>query len=136
MAWAGAALGFVALLLGPFGSRDPLDSDHPIKVLQAVFLVTWIVGPPLWFWYEFFYLYKRTKNSEDWDRFKHGQDQSAKIWLALVIVLFGLYFGKDFRTESHPLANSPHTAVSQQAQQQVGSVSNARISKPPAGKTY
>ena len=90
----------IALLLGPFGFGDPLDSDHPVKVLQAVLLVIWIVGPPVWFWYEFFYLYKRANNPEDWDRFKHGQDQSAKIWLALVTVLFGPYFGKDFKNKN------------------------------------
>ena len=115
IAWAGAALGFVALLLGSFGSSDPLDSEHPVRMLQRVSLVIWIVGPPLWFWYEFFYLYKRTKNSEDWDTFKHGQDQSTKIWIALAIVLLGLDFGKSFGTASHQLANATHTAVSQQA---------------------
>src|SRR5215469_447715 len=32
IAWAGAALGFVALLLGSFGSGDPIDSENPISV--------------------------------------------------------------------------------------------------------
>lgn len=136
MAWAAAMVGLVALLLGPLGFGDPLDSNHPVKVLQAVILVIWIVGPPVWFWYEFFYLYKRAKNPEEWDRFKHGQEQSAKIWLALVTVLFGLYFGKDFRTESEKPANAPRASL--QPAQQVGPApsSNAHPAKPPAGKTY
>ena len=136
MAWVGATLGFVALLLGPLGFGDPLGSDHSFKAVRVVLLVLWTVGPPVWFWYEFFYLYKRVRNPEDWDRFKHGQDQSAKIWLALVAVLFGLYFGKDFRTESEKPANAPRVSVSAQPQPVGSAPTNAHISKPPAGKTY
>jgi hypothetical protein len=135
MAWAAAAFGFVALLLGLFGFGDPLDSLHPIKVLQAALLAIWILGPPVWFWYEFFYLYKRARNPEEWDRFKHGQEQSGKIWLALVTVLFGLYFGKHFRTEYEKPANG-QTSAPLRPQQQTEPASNAHPAKPPAGKTY
>src|SRR5262249_6686731 len=50
-----------------------------------------------------------TKSGVKLEEFKHGQDQSAKIWLALVSVLAGLYFGKDLvRDEPTP----PPTPVS------------------------
>jgi hypothetical protein len=33
----------------------------------------------------------------DFDVFKHGQDVSAKIWIAVSSVLLVLYFGKDIK---------------------------------------
>ncbi len=136
MAWVGATFGFVALLLGPFGLGDPLDSDCSVEGCASSAPDALDVGPPVWFLYEFFYLYKRVKSPEDWDRFKHGQDQSAKVWLALVTVLFGLYFGKDFRTESEKPVNSPRAFVSSRPQPVGSPPPNAHMSKPPAGKTY
>lgn len=34
--------------------------------------------------------------AEMFDRFKYGQEVASKTWLALVTLLTGLYFGKDF----------------------------------------
>ena len=52
------------------------------------------------------------------DEFKHGQDQSSKIWLALVALLFGLYFGKDFIHDTRPApANTSVTCVCPQGSQ-------------------
>lgn len=121
MAWVAAIFGFVAIGLGFTHFDDPLDWQHKFKIIQAGILVLWIIAPPIWFWYEFFFLYKRTQDDNrdkdpdrDFDRFKFGQDQSAKIWLALVTVLFGLYFGKDFKRESKssPVQQGPPPASS------------------------
>ena len=60
-------------------------------------LTLWVVLPPVWFWYEYFFVYKpKPYAGEDWDRFKYAQDQAEKIWLALLVALLGLYFGKEF----------------------------------------
>jgi hypothetical protein len=91
---------------------SPSDAD---KVRQAAVLCFWILMPPVYFWFEYYFLYlpghkKRDEESDlDFDRYKFGADQSAKIWLALITVLFGLYFGKDLVKDSSP-------AISQSSQ--------------------
>jgi hypothetical protein len=56
----------------------------------------------IWSWIEYFVLYDSEKPQlkPDSEKFNYGQDRTAKIWLALVTVLLGLYFGKDFARES------------------------------------
>jgi hypothetical protein len=74
----------------------------------------WIMVPPIWFWYEYFFLYKDTITAKvELDAFKHGQDQSAKIWLALVTILAGLYFGKDLVREPSSGADKRQSSSSQ-----------------------
>ena len=72
--------------------------DDPIKVRQAFFLGLWIILPPIWFWFEYYFLYKG--GAAGLEELKHGQDQSSKIWLALVTLLLGMYFGKDLIRDS------------------------------------
>ncbi len=66
----------------------PTDS---IKVAQAVVLGFWVLVPPIWFWCEYFFFY--ATDLQPLDEFKHGQDQAAKIWVALIALLYGMYFG-------------------------------------------
>jgi H+/Cl- antiporter ClcA len=96
-AWVAGIGGGIALIFGWYGFGKPFDAHDCGKVLQAVVLAIWIVAPPIWFWYEYFFLYQPIPETKkpSLDQFKHGQDQAAKIWLALVTVLLGLYFGKD-----------------------------------------
>ena len=63
---------------------------------SRVVLAAWIVLPPVWFWAEYFLVYRSGHYpGESLDEFKYGQDQAARIWLALITALLGLYFGKD-----------------------------------------
>jgi hypothetical protein len=88
-------VGSVILAIPHFGTRFNIHCH--LKVAQAIVLSIWIVGPPIWFWYEYFHLYRPAPEPKpDLDSFKYGQDQAAKIWLALVTLLLALYFGKDF----------------------------------------
>ena len=71
---------------------------------KAALLLFWVLVPPVWFWFEYFFLYRydplilpNGDAKPDWDNFKYGQDLSAKIWLALVTALTILYFGKDIK---------------------------------------
>jgi len=69
-----------------------------VKVYQAIVLGAWTLLPPIWFWYEYFFLFRDAfpkANSDELDQFKYGQDFSSKIWLAAVSVLLILYFSKD-----------------------------------------
>jgi hypothetical protein len=65
---------------------------------RALFLAVWIVFPPIWFFIEYSSVLPgiAATSSLSFDRFKYGQDLSCKVWLAIVTLLFGLYFGKDF----------------------------------------
>src|SRR5580698_7355589 len=67
------------------------DKRHWVATAQAIVLAAWVVLPPIWFWFENFFVYKdHGYPNEDWERFKYGQDQSSKIWLALVTALLAL----------------------------------------------
>jgi hypothetical protein len=110
-------MGFIAsgamilsVVFGLFwGFGKGFDPHDCVKVSQAIVLGIWVIAPPIWFWYEYFYLYPDTTYvpKPSLDEFKHGQEQSSKIWLALVTLLLGLYFGKDLTRESSP-APSPN----------------------------
>lgn len=84
------------------------DPQKPTKVHQAYVLGLWILLPPIWFWLEYFFLYKDEGTAVvKLEAFKHGQEQSAKIWLALVTLLAGLYFGKDLVREAPSPSTTP-----------------------------
>jgi hypothetical protein len=54
-------------------------------------VVGWVIGPPLWLWFEWFFIAKKT--GVDLPQFEHGQSVVRAPWLALVTVLsfaFGL----------------------------------------------
>jgi cytochrome bd-type quinol oxidase subunit 2 len=82
------------------GFAQGFNSKNPVKVFQAMILSAWILLPPVWFWFEYFFLYKELSDEEkktvSLEAYKQGADVSSKIWLALVTVLYGLYFGSPF----------------------------------------
>jgi hypothetical protein len=100
------------------GFGKPFSPGNPDKVRQAVVLCFWILMPPAYFWFEYYFLYlprhKGTDKESDseFERYKFGADQSAKIWLALITVLFGLYFGKDLAKDSSPAISQSSTSSS------------------------
>jgi hypothetical protein len=98
-----------AALSSPSGVGLPAAAERE-KTLSAVgkmkaeILLFWVLVPPCWFWFEYFFLYRYDKETlpngdkkPDWDNFKYGQEVSSKVWLALVTALTILYFGKDIR---------------------------------------
>lgn len=50
----------------------------------------WVLVPPIWFSYEYFYLFKETPNNVPFETFKYGQDTAAKAWLGIAAVLTGI----------------------------------------------
>jgi hypothetical protein len=69
-----------------------------IKKLQVLVLVAWTLLPPVWFWYEYIFLFRKAHpnaGSEKLDELKTQQDLSSKIWIATASVLLILYFWKD-----------------------------------------
>lgn len=66
---------------------------------KAILLAFWVIVPPVWFTVDYFIFFNHSRLSAGTDvfeRFKYGQDLASKTWLALVTLLTGLYFGKDF----------------------------------------
>ena len=72
--------------------------DGGVKIYQAFVLGAWSLLPPIWFWFEYIFLFRNAfpeAEQSKLDRFKYQQDLSSKIWLAAVSVLLILYFWKD-----------------------------------------
>jgi hypothetical protein len=64
-------------------------------VVRVVALVVWGVLPPLYFWFENFFLWQgddAPKDHDQFERWKYGQELSRNIWAGLLAVLAILYF--------------------------------------------
>jgi hypothetical protein len=109
MGWTAAVFLVISVGVCFWGFGQGFDPHKLSKIAQAILLGLWVLAPPIWFWYEYFFLYSTYTAPSGaakplLEEFKHGQDQSAKIWLALVTLLFGLYFGKDLIRDTPPPA--------------------------------
>ena len=47
----------------------------------------WAIGPPIWFWREYFYLYRAEGEPDTLELFKYGQDVSKAIWAGVLAAL-------------------------------------------------
>jgi hypothetical protein len=67
---------------------------------KAILILIWVLVPPMWFWFEYFgiWRYEDKRARQDRDEFQLGQELSTKIWLAAVTALGILYFGKDIKS--------------------------------------
>ena len=57
---------------------------------QAVVLslaAAWAIGAPMWFFAEYFFMYRNAGAPDTWDQFKHGQQVSAAVWAGLTAAL-------------------------------------------------
>lgn len=65
-----------------------LDRSNVVwKLLFAACWIGWIFGPPLWFAFEYFVLFKKHEPSGSFEAFKYGQDLSSRAWLGVAAVL-------------------------------------------------
>ena len=95
--WFAAIALFLSLVLSLFGWGQKVDA-RGVKILQAFVLVAWTLGPPIWFWYEYIFLFRDVYPNQDKDKLeslKSQQDLSSKIWIAAASSLLILYFWKD-----------------------------------------
>jgi hypothetical protein len=51
-------------------------------------IIVWAVGPPVWFWVEYFAVFMRWGIPDKFDHFKYGQQVAAAIWAAILASLF------------------------------------------------
>jgi hypothetical protein len=56
----------------------------------------WIIVPPLWLWFEFCFLFDNGKTpfSNNFEKFKYGQELTKNLWLSISALLLLVYFGK------------------------------------------
>lgn len=59
----------------------------------------WILGPPIWFWCDYFLIYRKYGDPDAFDSFKHAQQISLAIWAAVALLLAGLASADHFKTE-------------------------------------
>jgi hypothetical protein len=66
---------------------------------KALLIFVWVLVPPIWFWLEYFgiWRYENKTARQDLEELKYGQELAAKIWLAAITALGILYFGKDIK---------------------------------------
>jgi hypothetical protein len=66
---------------------------------KAILIVIWVLVPPIWFWLEYFgiWRYEDKDKRQCLEELKLGQELAAKIWLAAITALGILYFGKGIK---------------------------------------
>ena len=87
-----AGILFIAFILGSviefYQAGNPATASRCYSTL-CVCLAAWMIGIPLWFWLEYFLVYRRWGAPGTLDQFKHGQQVTGAIWLGAAIVLGG-----------------------------------------------
>ncbi len=60
------------------------------KRTLSLLLVFWAIAPPVWFWFEFHYLYRECAAQDSFDYFKYSQQVSVAIWAGVVFCITAL----------------------------------------------
>ncbi|HEX7912508.1 MAG TPA: hypothetical protein VF534_31075 [Paraburkholderia sp.] len=79
-----AVLTFVAVVYVLYAS--PSYGQGLVTGLAAF----WVIWPPLWFYYEYFWLYRSAAAPDSFEMFKHGQQVAVAIWAGISLTLSGL----------------------------------------------
>ena len=62
------------------------------KHISQLLLALWILGPPLWFFYEHFFFFPAHGNPVlGFTGLKGAQDVTSKVWAAIAVVLGAVY---------------------------------------------
>lgn len=88
---------FASLVLAFFGWGQKVENGG-VKIAQVFVLVFWTLAPPIWFWFEYVFLFRNAfsdAHENKLDILKTQQELSSKIWIATASVLLILYFWKD-----------------------------------------
>ena len=77
------------------------------QIVAGVMAGFWLIAAPLWFWYEYFFLYREHGEPDSFELFKHGQQISAAIWAGFAACLVA-FAASDY---SKPVAMYYHCAA-------------------------
>jgi len=98
--WTAIVFFVASMGLTWYGWNTPLQSPlRGIKLVEAICLFVWTIGPPIWFWIEFHWVgfsgWDNSDPARSLDFIKYSQELSTKVWVAVTSGFFILYFGKD-----------------------------------------
>lgn len=80
-----AVVGVAIVVATIWASYQSMCDKDPIYVY--VMIAVWAVGPPVWFWAEYFAIYCRWGKRESFDLFKYGQQVATAIWAGVFALL-------------------------------------------------
>jgi len=91
----GAPLVILGYLLSLwFIARGQLVTESNHAWISELIGALWVLGPPLWFYFEQLHYFPRYGNPEaGFGQLKAHQDALARLWVAAVIVLVALFTG-------------------------------------------
>mgnify|MGYP001604867709 CR=1 FL=1 len=86
---AGVVAGLFALLCACWVLISVICEPIRSQRISGGLAAMWAVGAPLWFWYEYFYIYRARGGglADSFDQFKHGQQTAVAIWAGLTVSL-------------------------------------------------
>lgn len=95
--WIGTIFALITLVVLLANAPPVPSANNHLKLVALPFLVIWTVVPPIYFWFDYFVLWhiesrNKTTTFSTLEEFKHGQELSRNLWLAIVVLLAGLYY--------------------------------------------
>ena len=69
----------------------------------------WAVGPPIWFWFEYFYWWDNHGVDGRLDQLKHAQDVSRAIWVGTLTGLIAFAASDRFKENAKDAVNPDQT---------------------------
>ncbi len=65
-------------------------------VASVVLSAIWVVGVPLYFFFEHVYLFRKYGEPSQYEQFKHLQELAGKVWAGAIVVLAAFFTGGPF----------------------------------------
>ena len=83
--FATAVIGVAIAVATVWASYRSMCDKDPVYIY--VVIAVWAIGPPIWFWAEYFAIYLRGGKREGFDLFKYGQQVATAIWGGMLALL-------------------------------------------------
>jgi hypothetical protein len=90
------SIGAIALVVSVWSLGASVDGElTEIPVWKRLLVAGWVLFPPIWFWYEYSFIFdERDRRDESlMRRRKDAQDVASKVWLSAAAVMAALAFG-------------------------------------------
>jgi len=68
------------------------NANARAQTISQILLFLWVVGPPVWFFIEYFFYFPAYGNpAAGFEKLKSAQDVTAKVWAAFAVALGAMY---------------------------------------------